>query len=52
MHKVHSNYTCWAVILIGFVLKKDENYYPQVFLKEPKYTEKEKMVIRYVRELS
>ena len=35
--KVYSNYTCLAVILINFVLKKDENYYLQVFLKECKY---------------
>ena len=26
--------------IIGFVLKKDENYYAQMFLKEWKYTEK------------
>ena len=25
---------------VDFVLKKDENYYPQVFLKECKYIEK------------
>ena len=31
--KVWSNYTCLAVILINFVFKKEENYYPQVFLK-------------------
>ena len=36
-------------MLIGFVLKKDENYYLQVFLKEYKHTEKEKKnVIRYI----
>ena len=27
---------CLAVILINFVLKKDENYYPKGFLKECK----------------
>ena len=43
-----SNYTCLAVILIDFVLKKDENYYLQVFLKECKYIEKEKKIIRYI----
>ena len=37
--KVGSNYTCLAVILMHFVVKKDENYYPQIFLKECKYTE-------------
>ena len=36
--KVGSNYACLAVMLIDFVLKKDENYYPQKFLKECKYT--------------
>ena len=40
--KVGSNYPCLAVLLIDFVLKRDENYYPQVFLKKCKYTEKEK----------
>ena len=32
-----SNYICWSVILIDSVLKKDENNYPQVFLKEFKH---------------
>ena len=36
------NCNSFAVILVGFVLKKDENYYPQVFLKECKYIEKER----------
>ena len=31
-----------------FCSKKDEKYYPQVFLKEWNYTEIEKMVIRYI----
>ena len=35
------------VILIKFVLEKDENCYLQLFLKECKYIEKEKKVIRY-----
>ena len=49
MPKADSNYTCLAVILIGFVFKKVENYYPQVFLKECKYIEKEeKKVIRHI----
>ena len=38
------NYICLAVLSIDFVLKKDENYYRQVFLKECKYIEKEKKV--------
>ena len=33
MVKVVSDYTCLAVIKIDSALKKDENYYPQVFLK-------------------
>ena len=40
--KVGCNYTCLVVILINFVLKKDENYCLQKFLKEFKYTKKEK----------
>ena len=31
--KVDSNHTCLAVISLDFALKKDENYYPKVFLK-------------------
>ena len=38
--KVHSNNTCLAVISLDSSLKKDENYYPQVFLKWCKYIEK------------
>ena len=38
--KVHSNHTCLAVISLDSALKKDENYYLQVFLKECKYIEK------------
>ena len=40
--KVGSNYACLAVMLIDFVHKKDENYYPQKPFKECKYTKKEK----------
>ena len=36
---VHSNHTCLVVISLDFALKKDESYYPQVFLKECKYIE-------------
>ena len=32
--KVDSNHTCLAIISLGFALKKDDNYYLQVFLKE------------------
>ena len=42
MLKVGSNYICLAVILIDVILKKEENYYSQIFLKECKYIEKEK----------
>ena len=38
--KVGSNHTCLAVISLDSALKKDENDYPQVFLKECKYIEK------------
>ena len=33
---------------VEFVLRKDENYYQQVFLKECKYIEREKKTIRYI----
>ena len=46
--KVDSNHTCLAVISLDSALKKDENYYPQVFLKECKYIEKK--VIRYIND--
>ena len=38
--KVGSNHTCLAVINLDSALRKDENYYPQVFLKECKYIKK------------
>ena len=41
-------YICLAVILTGFVLKNDGNYYPEVLLKECEYIEKEKTVIEYI----
>ena len=40
--EVGSDYNCLAVINLDSALKKDENCYPQVFLKERKYIEKEK----------
>ena len=46
--KVGYNYTSLAVILIDFVLKKDEKYYRQVFLRESQYIEKYKGVIIYI----
>ena len=36
--KADSSRTCLAVISLGFSLKKDANYYLQVFLKECVYT--------------
>ena len=48
--KVGSNYTSLAVILIDFILRKEKIYYPQMFLKECKYFEKEKMVNRHITE--
>ena len=38
--KVDSNHTSLAVISLDSALKKDDNYYPQVFWKECKYIEK------------
>ena len=46
--KVDSNDTCLAVISLDSFLKKDENYSPQVFLKECKYIEKK--VIRHIND--
>ena len=45
--KVDSNYTCLAVIGLDSFLKKDENYYSQVFLKECKYIEEK--VVRHIQ---
>ena len=41
--KVDSNHTCLAGISLDSALKKDENYYLEVFLKECKY-----IVIRHI----
>ena len=38
--KVDSNHTCLTVISLDSALKKDENYYPQLPLKDCKYIEK------------
>ena len=46
--KLDSNHTGLAVITFDSALKKDDNYYPQVFLKECKYIEKK--VIRHISE--
>ena len=39
-----SNNTCLAVINLDSTLKKGEDYYPQVLLKECKYIEKEEQM--------
>ena len=44
--KLDSNHTCLAVINLDSALKKDDNYYLQVFLKECKCIEKE--VVRHI----
>ena len=31
--KLASNHTCFAVITLDSALKKDDSYYPQVFLR-------------------
>ena len=46
--KVDSNHTCLAVISLDSALKKDDNYYLQVLLKECKYIDKK--VIRYIND--
>ena len=43
-----SNHTCLAVNSLDSAFKKDDNCYPQVFLKECKYTEKK--VIRHIND--
>ena len=44
--KVDSNHTCLARISLDSALKKDDNHYPSVFLKECKYIEKK--VVRHI----
>ena len=46
--KVGSNHTCLAVINLNSALYKNDNYYPQVFLKQCKYIEKK--VIRHIND--
>ena len=38
--KLDSNHTCVSAIGLAYSLKKDDDYYPQVFLKECKCIEK------------
>ena len=46
--KLDSNHTCLAEISLDSALKKDGNYYPQLFLKECKYIEKK--VVRHIHD--
>ena len=46
--KLGSNHTCLAAISLDSALKKDDYYYPQVFLKECKYVEEE--VVRHIND--
>ena len=46
--EVDSNYICLAVISFDSALKKDENYYPQVFLRECKSIKKK--IIRHIND--
>ena len=46
--KVDSSHTCLEVISLDSALKKDDNHYLQVFLKECKYTEEK--VIRKIND--
>ena len=41
-----SDHTCLAVISVDSALKKDEDYYPVLFLKQYKYIQKK--VIRHI----
>ena len=46
--KFESSHTWLAVISLDSALKKDENYYPQVFLKECEYIETK--IIRHIND--
>ena len=48
MLKEDSKCICLTVILIDSVYRKDNNYYPQVFLKECKHVVKEKKMSEYI----
>ena len=45
---MESNHTCLAVTSLDSALKKDGNYFPQVFLKECKQIQKK--VIRHIND--
>ena len=46
--QLDSNRTCLAEISLDYALKKDDDYYPQVFLKKCKYIEKK--VAKYIHD--
>ena len=46
--KEDSQCICLSVILIDSLYRKNENYYPQVFLEECKYVLKEKKMRKYI----
>ena len=46
--KLDSNHNCLAIISLDFALKKDDNYYPQAFLKESKHIEKK--VVKHIHD--
>ena len=46
--KVDPNQTCLVVVSLDSTLKKDDNYYPQVLLRNCKHIEKK--VIRYIND--
>ena len=46
--KVDSSHTCLTVISLDSAIKKDDNYYPQVLLKDRKYIEKK--VVRHIHD--
>ena len=46
--KLDSNHTCLALISLDSAHKKGDNYYPQVLLKQCKYSEKK--VVRHIHD--
>ena len=46
--KLGSNHTCLAVISLDSALKKNDNFYPQVFFKEYKHIEEK--VVRHIHD--
>ena len=52
MPKEDSYFICLSVNLIHSVFRTVKNYYPQVFLEESKYVVKEKMIPKYINEVT